>query len=110
MTEVTAMWLVLHDKETAVELGRGLLQERLVAGYNLLSVESAFWWNDSILEGPETLLLLKTRVEHTDAINARVASLTGADVPDGFAVSHLAMSAPFERWVLRHTEPSATPH
>lgn len=106
MSDVSMMWLVLHERETAVELGRRLLEERLIAGYNLMPVESAFWWKGSILEGRETLMLLKTLTEHTEAINARVTELTGAEVPDGFAVCPTGMSAPFEQWVNQEARSS----
>lgn len=106
MSDVAIVWLVLHDKETAIELGRKLLDERLIAGYNLMPIESAFWWNGQILEEQETLMLLKTLGEHAEAINARVTSLTGAAVPDGFAVRPSAMSSEFAQWVRQEAAPT----
>jgi periplasmic divalent cation tolerance protein len=105
-SEVSMMWLVLHERETAVRLGRKLLEERLVAGYNLMPVESAFWWKGEILEGQETLILLKTTTENTRAIDRHVTELTGAEVLDGFAVGPVGMSVPFEEWVKQETRPS----
>jgi periplasmic divalent cation tolerance protein len=105
-SEVSLVWLVLHEREAAVRVGRKLLEERLVAGYNLMPVESAFWWKGKILEGQETLMLLKTTTENTRAIDRQVAEFTEAEVLDGFAVGPVGMSAPFEEWVKQETRPS----
>lgn len=48
------------NKKEARKIGIGLLKEKLIACYNILPVESAFWWKGKIEENKEILMIMKT--------------------------------------------------
>jgi periplasmic divalent cation tolerance protein len=102
MTIVTA-WVIIHEKETAVRVGREILESRLAAGYNLFPVESAFWWKGRILEENETLMVFKTRSEHAGLIAEHVARSTGAEVPDVFVLDSPPLDERYSSWVASET-------
>jgi periplasmic divalent cation tolerance protein len=67
----------------AREIGRSLLEERLVACINLLpSVSSMYWWEGQIEEADEVLMVLKTRTQLLDRLVGRVRELHPYSVPE----------------------------
>jgi periplasmic divalent cation tolerance protein len=94
---------VIHDRADAERIAQDLLQSRLVAGYNLLGVESAFWWKGETLAHPETFILLRTTQELYDKLEARIAELSGYSVPEIFAVQPSRINAAYASWVSQET-------
>jgi uncharacterized protein involved in tolerance to divalent cations len=47
----------LHKKEDAIRIGKGLLEKRLIACYNLWPIESAYRWKGEIEEEPDIFSL-----------------------------------------------------
>ncbi|MEK9501789.1 divalent-cation tolerance protein CutA [Gaopeijia maritima] len=71
------------DRDTAHELARTLVGERLVACANLLpGVRSVYRWEGAVEEADEVLLLLKTRADRVDTLRRRVVSIHPYDVPE----------------------------
>jgi periplasmic divalent cation tolerance protein len=97
--------ITLHKKEEAVRIGKGLLKMRLIACYNLWSIESAYWWKGEILEEPETMMLLKTTQEHFEELAAYITQASGYEVPDIFTLQPGQVVPAFEQWV--HAETSS---
>jgi periplasmic divalent cation tolerance protein len=93
------IFLVIHDKKDAITIADSLLERRLIAGYNLLGVESAFWWKGEVLREPEAVLLLKTRRNNFAAIEEYVKKATGAEVPDILALTPEQVGAAHAAWV-----------
>lgn len=93
------IFLVIHAKEDAVNIAESLLTERLIAGYNLVAVESGFWWKSGILREPEIVLLLKTRSENFAAVEEHVKATTGAEVPEILALTPAQVGSAYETWV-----------
>ena len=44
------IFTTLNKKEAAEKIGKELLRKRIIACYNLLPVESAYWWKGKIEE------------------------------------------------------------
>jgi periplasmic divalent cation tolerance protein len=96
---------VIHDRHDAERIASDLLRSKLVAGYNLLQVDSAFWWKAEVLSQPETLVLLRSRSDLYDAIESRVSELSGYSVPEIFAVEPMRLNAAYSSWVDGETRP-----
>ena len=95
----------LHKKEDAIRIGKGLLEKRLIACYNLWAIESAYWWKGKLEEEPETMMLLKTQPKRFDEISSYIKDQSGYEVPDIFSLSPDQTNPAFDRWVTDETSP-----
>ena len=103
MTEPGRALVVLvttPSADTALELGRALVDERLAACVNVLpGVTSIFRWEGKRQEAAETLLLIKTGRERYPALERRVLELHPYSVPEVLALSVEAGAPAYVRWV-----------
>ena len=88
----------------AVKIGKGLLQSRLIACYNLSPVESAYWWKGEILEENETLMLLKTRAENFEKVSEYIKKHSGYEVPEVVAIAPEKVNLPYLKWINEQTQ------
>ena len=73
---------VTSPPENAPELLRQLVEERLVAGGNILSgVRSIYRWQGEIQDEPESVLLMETSDDQVDAMMKRLSELHPYEVP-----------------------------
>jgi len=93
----------LHKKEDAVRIGKGLLEKRLIACYNLWPIESAYWWKGEIEEEPETMMLLKTQAKLFDEVASYIKKESGYEVPDVFSLQPDQTVPSFDQWVEGET-------
>jgi len=101
-----AVITTLHKKEDAIRIGKGLLKQRLIACYNLWSIESSYWWKGEILEEPETIMLLKTTEDKFDVVSAYIKQESGYEVPDIFSLNPAQVVPAFDQWVTGETSDS----
>ena len=95
----------LHKKEDAVRIGKGLLQKHLIACYNFWPIESSYWWKGKLLEGIETMMLLKSTSEKFDAIAEYIKTESGYEVPDAYSLAADHTHPAFEQWVTESVRP-----
>jgi len=67
--------------QKAREIGETLLREKLIACYNLIPIESCYWWEGKIEGGKETVVLLKTLESKIEKVINRVKSIHDYEVP-----------------------------
>lgn len=93
--------------EAAQKLARGLVTERLAACVNVVpQVQSFYWWEGSLQEDGELLLLVKTRASLYPEVEKYIAANHPYSVP---AISYIrleGMHAPYLSWLLDETRPS----
>jgi periplasmic divalent cation tolerance protein len=94
----------LHKKESAIEIGKGLLKEKLIACYNLFPIESAYWWKGEILEENEILMILKTNNDNFEKVSAFIKKHSGYEVPEVIALSPNQVNASYLKWVTDETK------
>ncbi len=104
MAEVVVFVTVPSEKE-GVFLGRTLVEQRLVACATLIpNVRSIFQWEGKISEERECLLVLKSRTEVYDALEAAVKAHHSYDVPEIIALPILQGSAEYLSWIREMTK------
>lgn len=104
MTEAAVMLVTAGSEEEAFTIGRRLVEERLVACANVVAgVRSIFRWKGKVADEGEWLLILKTRRDRVDAVEARVRELHSYDVPEVIALPVEAGSRPYLEWVVSET-------
>lgn len=76
------VYITTKNKEEAQRIGRNLVDERLVASVNIFgNITSMYWWDGSVQEASETVLIAKTRHKLVDAVIERIKSLHSYECP-----------------------------
>jgi periplasmic divalent cation tolerance protein len=86
--------------EEAKRLAHSLVEERVAACVNIVGgAASVYRWQGAVEEASETLLLMKTRVEKLEALEAAVRRLHSYDVPEFVVLKVDGGSAAYLQWV-----------
>lgn len=94
--------MVTVPPECAHELARILVSERLAASVNLLPIlQTAYRWDDEVVEDPESLLLIKTTKEKYAELEARIQSLHTYEIPEILAINPDHASPQYQQWLMR---------
>lgn len=93
----------IHKKPDAVKIGAGLLKEKLIACYNLLPADSAYWWKGKILKEKEILMILKTRNSNFKKVEAFIKKHSDYEVPEIIAITPKAVNAGYLNWIDEET-------
>ena len=98
-----AMFYTTHpDEATAKRVARTLVEERLAACYNVLPMQSCFFWENALVNDDEWVAILKTRTALIEALTRRFEALHPYEVP---CCMHWEVNAnaAYERWIMRET-------
>ena len=86
--------------EEAAELGRTLVDERLVACATMIpSVQSIYRWKGEIESATETLLMLKTGPDQLAALEARLRELHSYETPEFLVLAVESGSNSYLDWL-----------
>lgn len=88
------------DEATALKISEQLLEEKLIACFNLFPVKSGYWWQNKICRDDETTALLKTVPEKWAAVCERIRSLHPYEIPCIVKMEVEAETA-YEEWILQ---------
>jgi periplasmic divalent cation tolerance protein len=102
MTDVQLVLTTLPTADAAAILARALVEERLAACCNLLpAVRSIYRWKDGIEDGGEVLVLIKTRQEQLDRLQARLLELHPYELPEFLVLSAERVYAGYYEWLVK---------
>jgi periplasmic divalent cation tolerance protein len=91
---------VIDDPERADAIVELLLTRRLVAcGQRLGPVSSRYWWNGSLEQAAEWLVLLKTRSELTAQVIEAIVADHPYEVPEVVAVDIDRAAGGYLEWI-----------
>ncbi len=86
------------------KLLRSLVEERLVAGGNVLpGVRSIYRWRDRVCDEPEEVLLMETAADRVPAMMDRIVQLHPYEVPKIVCLSPEEAHPPYLAWVRSET-------
>lgn len=92
------------DATTGQTIARTLVHEGLAACVNLLpGITSIYRWQGEVQENPELLLLIKTRQERYEALEARIKELHPYEVPEIIAHKIVAGLKSYLEWIAQST-------
>ncbi len=98
------IFVTTPSRESAMEIGRTLVEERLAAcAVTLDGATSTFRWQGEIEEAREAVLYLKTTEARTAAVIARVKEMHAYSVPCVIALPILAGNPDFLNWISAET-------
>ena len=90
----------VSSPEEARRIAAALVEERLAACVNIITeVSSVYRWQGTVEEASEILLLIKTRVEKLEALEAAIQKLHSYDVPEFLILRTDGGSLPYLRWI-----------
>ncbi len=93
-----------RDKKEAKKIIEELLDKRLVACASILpEIESIYRWEGKIEESREVKVILKTLVEHYDAIENTILTQCSYEVPEILQVDIVQGNPRYLSWVLSET-------
>ena len=93
------------DDNTAVLLGRQLVEEKLAACCNIVpAVRSIYQWEGDICDEAECLMLIKTRADIYERLEKRITELHPYEVPEILAVNVNRGFLNYLNWVDEHVD------
>ncbi len=96
------------DTDTAVRLGRALVEEQLAACANILpGVRSIYRWQGAVHDDAEVLLIIKTTATVQERLTQRMLALHPYDTPEVVALPIVAGSDSYLRWIAAQIAPSS---
>jgi periplasmic divalent cation tolerance protein len=88
------------DLKTARRLARGALQTRLAACVSLVpGLESHYWWQGTMEQSREVLLVFKTTRRRLPALEEHVLAHHPYDTPEFLVLSPAAGNKRYLRWI-----------
>lgn len=103
MTDVRVVLCTFPSAETAAEIARILVTEKLAACANLLAATSIYAWKGELQNDVETLAMIKTSADRFEALAKRIVELHPYEVPELIALPVLGGHAPYLAWVAERT-------
>lgn len=89
----------------AQQLVRELVEQRLVACGTMIDATSIYRWRGAVTEESEVVILLKTRVERWDALQAAIATRHPYEVPELLAFPVERGLDPYLAWLGAEVAP-----
>ena len=91
------------NRTEAAEIGREVLKRRLAACVNVLPVSSFYWWKGKVRSGSECLLMIKTRGEVYEKLQAQISELSSYEVPEIVSVKISRGLPSYLNWIDKET-------
>ncbi|MBQ7503171.1 divalent-cation tolerance protein CutA [bacterium] len=94
-----AVLVTTESAEAAKGIAMHLLRRRLAVCVNIVPrMTSMYWWHDKIEECKETFLLIKTRSEKFEELEAEIKKLHSYEVPEILSVP-IGGNADYLAWI-----------
>ncbi len=101
MSKMILVTTTFDKKEDALHLAKHLLRKRLIACAQLSSsVESLYWWKDSIEQEVEYTLNVKSSGTLWSRLKDEIKSEHSYDIPEIIAIPVTHVSDEYEKWLL----------
>ena len=98
------VYITTQDEDEARQIGRTLVEEKLVACVNIHPIQSIYRWEGKIQEESEAAMLVKTRVELVDRVIERVKDLHSYKVPCIVSSSINSGNLDYLKWIEESTK------
>ena len=79
--EILLGYVTCPSQKVAESLGEDLVKTRIIACYNSWPMQSGYWWDEQINHDQEWILLVKTRLELEQTLEAYVLAHHPYQVP-----------------------------
>jgi periplasmic divalent cation tolerance protein len=108
MSEYRFVYVTAATEAEAARIGEAVVRERLAACANVIGpIRSFYWWEGTVQDEREALLVLKSRDELIEPLVARVKALHSYTCPCVVALAIERGNPDFLRWIGEETRPTA---
>lgn len=98
------IYITCDNTSEAEEVGRGLLERRLVACVNIFDgMRSMYWWKGELVTGDETVLIGKTKTSLVEMVVDAVKELHSYEVPCVVSMEISGGNPDFLNWIQAET-------
>ncbi len=105
MSDYIAVLVTAPNEDEAAAIAKAIVGERLAACANIIgNVRSIYRWEGEVQDDPEVLVVIKTRSEFFDKLEARVRELHSYEVPEVIALDITRGSEPYLSWLRQSTQ------
>src|SRR3989344_7594878 len=87
------------NRKQAVEIGDKLLREKTIACYNLVPIQSKYWWKGKTVEDNEILMLIKTRKENFRRVEKTILENSIYETPEVIAIKPSKVNNKYLDWL-----------
>ena len=102
-TEFGMVWTTFPDAAAAQKVLDGLLEKRLAACVQTLSIQSTYRWKGAVHREPEVLALIKTKAALYPEVEASIRAAHSYETPEIIFVPIAAGSAGYLQWIAAET-------
>ena len=78
---ITLIYCTFPDEKILKTVCNTLINERFIACYNIIPIQSCYWWKEKIENDDELVAILKTLPEKIDSTIAKIENLHTYEVP-----------------------------
>ncbi len=94
----------IDRKDLLEEIGRALLERKLVACLQIIGpIKSVYWWKGRLEESQEWIGIMKTKRDLYDAVEKAIRERHPYEVPEIMAVQADLVLPEYRQWVLSET-------
>ena len=103
-TDLVLIYVTIPDVSAAERMAKAIVELRLAACANILpGMRSIYWWNDTLEEADEVVLLFKTRADLAAQLTDAVLAMHPYETPCVVQLPIIGGSADFLDWIRRET-------
>ena len=103
--EMSLVYITAGGREEALQIGRALVEDRMVACANVLDgMYSLYWWEGAVQQDSEAVLIVKTRRALVPRVIERVRALHSYDCPCVVALPIVDGNPDYLAWLAAETE------
>jgi len=92
------------DQTQAQELAALLVEQRLAACVQMLPIYSCYRWKGQVMNDEEILLLIKTRADLYEEVEAFIKEHHSYEVPEIIQLPVQQGSKPYLNWIITNTK------
>lgn len=93
-----------ESEVAAKAIAEHLVAQHLAACVQLIPIQSVYRWQGEVCREPEVQLLIKTRTELFEAVEAAIQTLHSYEVPEIIALPILQGSGSYLDWLQAETQ------
>lgn len=103
--DAIVIFCTVPTKDDAKKISNAIVSERLAACVSIVDkVHSVFSWNSELCNENEMLLIIKTRRDLFDKIEAVIKALHSYNVPEIIALPVIVGSEDYLGWIAHETD------
>jgi periplasmic divalent cation tolerance protein len=98
------VYVTCKNREEALEIGKGIVEDRLAACANVIGgMEAIYWWEGKVVTGTEAVLIMKSRSGLIERLIEKVKELHSYSVPCIVSLPIETGNPEYLKWIREET-------